>query len=380
MKTIVFSCFTPYHLVNAMYYGWHCNSAKRILIWNDYADYGIDVRSLKDIYFDEIVIIPYFLKGSHIARQLTKAKHAGRFFKLSSEYKVLSSNDCEIFVLFSDQEPCCHKQMTFINSKRDIKNILVEEGVATYTQAETKYNKLLLLVYKVLGIEAISRIGMNSRFDTVIVRHPKALENNRYQCKRIIKQNFFACDSGFVDSIPFTKDFNIPHNYKQNILILGQPISEIKGIENYEYLSLLKSLVLEYGDKYNIIVKPHPREDPNYYKTITGLTIMEPKWIPVELAISKLDFNFILSIFSSAAFNAYEIKPKIKNIYLYKLFPHLEIDDSLFKKYEILDNTFIPNSFDNLKKAMDIKTELVNIHICNHGEDLDYFQSILKED
>ena len=378
MKNIVFSCFTPFHLLTAMYYGYKLKNAKRILVWNNYAGYDINVMSLKGLYFDDVVIIPYFLKGNQITRQLRKSLHAGRFFALSKEHKLLSKCENNILIIFSDQEPCSNMQMKYLYSHGDTHVILVEEGTATYYQRNQEYRKILLLIYKILGINSLSRIGLSDEISTVMVRHLDLLDKSRFKCSTFIQQDYFAFDQDFINSLPFLDSIDsCSFNGKKNILFLGQPIEEIPGIDLNEYREFLSTLVSRYYEKYNIIVKPHPRENMSCYENISGLSLIQAQWVPFEVIATRFDYEVIMSLFSSATVNVYEIKPGVKAVYMYKFFKNLSLNDTLFNKYIGLKNIYSPNRFEQLDQLLMSNSEKVDCIFKNNGYDIQYLNKIL---
>lgn len=111
MKTAVFVCFTPFHLLTAYYYGLKIkNHAKRILIWHDFDNYGIGLARFKE-GFDEICIVPALSSVSKIRRQYLKCLYAGWLFPFSPIEEVFSSLDIKktLLFFFSDQEYVTNK-------------------------------------------------------------------------------------------------------------------------------------------------------------------------------------------------------------------------------------------------------------------------------
>lgn len=155
-----------------------------------------------------------------------------------------------------------------------------------------------------------------------------------------------------------------------------------RGVSEGEYVERLKEIFEILNDDYDIIVKPHPREDIEYYKEIPNISIMncrEDKWIPFELLIKKMKFEILLTTVSSAAFNAYEIKDDIKVIYLYKLFENLTLDERIIQQYGKMNNIYIPTNIEMLKTSISNPLIERDIHFDIKDDDIVHIKKIMGD-
>lgn len=86
------------------------------------------------------------------------------------------------------------------------------------------------------------------------------------------------------------------------ILLITQPLSEDKIIEEKEKLEIYKEIIEKYGDE-NVVIKKHPREKTNYEKIFPKVKIL-PNEFPLEL-FSLLDFKIkkVVTLFSTSAYS-----------------------------------------------------------------------------
>ena len=66
MKGMVFSCFTPYQLMNAIFYAVKLKKYDSYLIWQDFANYGIDLDKFKS-FFKASIVFPTLISGVAIS-------------------------------------------------------------------------------------------------------------------------------------------------------------------------------------------------------------------------------------------------------------------------------------------------------------------------
>jgi len=111
------------------------------------------------------------------------------------------------------------------------------------------------------------------------------------------------------------KIFNINRNKikfnKETVLILTQPLSEEKLTTLDEELTIYKNIIEKFKD-YDIIIKPHPREEKDYKNIFPNVKIIN-KSFPIELlSLIGVEPDIAGSIVSTALFNF-----KKSKIYVY---------------------------------------------------------------
>ena len=157
---------------------------------------------------------------------------------------------------------------------------------------------------------------------------------------------------------------------KKKILFLSAPIEEI-NISSKDYINCLNQITGLLTNEYEIIVKPHPRENISYFKDIKGITLLNSKeiqTIPFELIAMKFQFDAVITVISSAAFNTYEMQQNTKLIYIYKLFKNILFDENTVERYLNLPNVY---SIDKIEKINEVLTNNIKQRIINKNEDLD---------
>lgn len=88
---------------------------------------------------------------------------------------------------------------------------------------------------------------------------------------------------------------------ENKILLITQPLSEDRIIDEIEKISIYKEIIEKYGEE-NIILKKHPREKTEYIKYFPQAKIL-PNEFPLEL-FSLLDFKIkkVVTLFSTSAY------------------------------------------------------------------------------
>ncbi len=379
MKTIYFSCFTPYQLFNCMYYAYKLPECRRVLIWHDFANYGIDTDSLKQ-YFDEIMLIPCQTTGNTFSRQWKRLVCSGHLFGFSEVKRALSAAHDSVMLLFSDQEACTNKQVRAFLKNREARNndaILVEEGIGIYNDGILKLSKRGSLCYKLLGMKYVSCIGASGLYSRVYVKQPELLDRGRFGNKPVKQQNNMLLDRGFVESLPFETPQG---EKKRHIMFLGLPFYEL-GITEEEYLGLLRDTMAADPD-IKLLYKPHPREDISYVSKLEGLEVWrcdEAAWMPAEVVALKIRPEAVVSVASSAAHNIYDLMPDVKMIFLYPLLQKKIINEDIFKQYETMVNSFVPRTVDEIAEAVKCRLQPRSLGNVNQDEELNDLRSLLAD-
>lgn len=386
MGTVVFVCFTPYQLMNAIYYCIHLkDESHRILIWHNYTKYMINIKRFESA-FDEIIEIGNFYEESLLLRQYHKCLYGGWLFCWSKIYRLLSRLDMNkvVLFLFSDQHILSRKVLTSIGTcTKD--NVLVEEGMATYLIRTRKIPKTRdWLINLVLGARYEPYIGANPLIRTLFVKHPEILPYDKKRNRTIIRQNNVFQDNmiwntyfgDILDNIsPFSKN-------KKTILWLGQPI-EMDGVSTATQIEWLKKVASIIPDNYQILIKVHPREKENKYADLSifdnvlVIQLKEYSWIPVEVLSTVIQPEIVLTAYSTAANNILESGITCKIIYCYHALG-LHIGKEADQYINSDENIYCIKQHDELLQILDKPILASKTTLKNTDSDLSYIRIALR--
>lgn len=367
-KEIYFSCFTPFQLITSIYYANKLSNIHKVLIWQDFSNYEID-ESKYNRFFDEIITIPYYLDNNFLIKQIKKSLNAGYLFHISALGKRIKLISNSIFIIFSDQEPTVNKQMKIVKNGYRNSVILIEEGMGTYCDDPKKLPLKVKIIFALLGMKNVPYIGASGEISAMFVKHPEFMRKERYKCRNYIIQNNIFLENDFINLFKINAIKTNP-SLKKKILFLSAPIEEI-NISSKDYINCLNQISGLLTNEYEIIVKPHPRENISYFKDIKGITLLNSKeiqTIPFELIAMKFQFDAVITVISSAAFNTYEMQQNTKLIYIYKLFKNILFDENTVESYLNLPNVY---SIDKIEKINEVLTNNIKQRIIKKNEDLD---------
>ena len=331
MYSSVFICFTPYQLLNAVYYGDKLNKeSKRILVWHNYTKHTIDLSRF-EFAFDEIIEVSNFYDEIFLKRQFHKCLYGGWLFpfsKINESISRLNLKETFIFI-FSDQHIISRKIITTYGANaKDV--ILVEEGMATYLIRSRKIPKSRdWLINLFLGARYEPYIGANGLIRTIFVKHPEMLPKEKTINRKIVPQHNVFREHELWKSV-FQDARNIIGNISDEhriVLWLGQPL-EMDGISKQSQLEWLDEIakVLSRFGEYSFLIKPHPREDNGKYaevsklKNVSLIDLHELSWVPIEILASLIKPDIVLTVFSTAANNIMELGLPCKVVYCYPAF------------------------------------------------------------
>lgn len=387
MKTAVFVCFTPYQLLNAVYYGKKLDKkVKRVLIWHNYTKYKIDLNRFK-ASFDNICAVSNFYEEPFIKRQYHKCLYGGWLFRFSKINILLSKfkEDAVLFV-FSDQHIVTNKILTVYGQKaKDV--ILTEEGLGTYLIRRRDIPKTKdWFINLFLGAKYEPFIGANRFIKTVFVKKPWMLPDEKKHNRTVVQQNNVFCDEMWKDLFRdvLSDGISAEKSKKKVILWLGQPI-EMDGVSADIQIEWLRKMESALPEDYQIIIKPHPREVENKYDILTAdtnikqLRLKDFNWIPIEILVSLIQPDVALSAYSTAAINIIELGIKCKAVYCYPAFK-LSIDDNVSELFKKSANVYCVNNLLELNNVLSLETDTKNIDAFNNKDaDIDYLMKHISE-
>ncbi|MDD3625985.1 MAG: polysialyltransferase family glycosyltransferase [bacterium] len=322
MKTI-FATYNLFHLILAVC---KCYTVERsseralILIDNGYITNAEDIiGKFKDFIdwcdfkiFNDKKISDEFYSKSDLSKLFNNLSLIKYYERRNQEIKSLDLNDSEIFI-FNDSRILSRY---LILKKGNV--ILLEDGMGNYL----KYNyKLRDHLKKLFGI--YPPMGRNPKIKKIHVQSPENLPDD-------IKDKGVSLDIGMIlTNIPQEikeKIFNIfidektftllkkTDTEKKKILVITQPISEIKLCSEEKKVKLYRDLLTPYLNDENVIfIKPHPYEKTNYSNIFGNSIIVIPSGFPIEIFNydKNITFNIGLTLYSSSLHNLTFIKEKI---------------------------------------------------------------------
>lgn len=387
-NTIVFVCFTPYQLLNAVYYGNRLGAeVRRVLIWHNYTKYNLDLQRF-NLFFDDICEISNFYEEPFFKRQFHKCLYGGWLFRLSKINRLLKTIDIKntILCLFSDQHIVSRRILTTFG-QRAFDVVLIEEGMATYlirNKAIPKSKDMIINLF--LGARYEPYIGANKLIKTIFVKYPYMLPEEKKNNRVVVLQNNVFRDdmwNGLFSDV--LKRVNWDNNdQKKTVLWLGQPI-EMDGVPTDIQLKLLKRINEMVGSEYQILVKSHPREDDNKYITLTQETSImqiqlgEMNWIPIEVLAGIIKPDIVLTAYSTAANNILELGLECKVIYCYQML-ELYIGEHISDLIADSPQVYIIHSYEEFETILKQENDSYKGRISNNSNnDLNYLLDKLSD-
>lgn len=380
MNNIIFSCFTPLHLITAAYYAYKFQNVNKVLVWQDSTIGTVDI-SLYKPFFNKIIVIP--TARNRLKKLLYMLINAGYLFDFSEIGKFLKKNkDNNIYCFFSDEEFSTNKQICKMKKGKNNILILIEEGVAIYREYVTTPPLKYLIPARIVGTKTVGYVGATEKIDIAIVRHPDMINQKRYDISRYIKQNDFVKDEGFIKQITMnlSEDLIRNKNSKKRILLLGDPYKELQVTEE-EYINGLQSIIDVCSIKYDVYIKKHPREQiTGYLKLKNAIVIDDNKYkgLSAEIVASLLHTETIITVVSSAAYNIYTSCQNAKIIYIYPIVKKKTDSITIFDKQTEEPNIYIVNEINELGHILDKPIKERPLFEKNNDEDINEFNRLLN--
>lgn len=212
------------------------------------------------------------------------------------------------------------------------KVVMIEEGLSLYIGSEQKVTGLYRLIKQtvktILGMPnpRLYLAGENPKIGLLAAKLPEALQTAKTTGKEVVKlPRLHISDKISEEFIQLTMNQSIERRCdKKTVLYIGAPLSEQKVMnETDEKVVLMELFKRLSNENYRIIVKPHPRDNPEKYLQIPYIEekLVLDKAIPVEVFPLVFDIDFIITPFSSSASNI-SMGFGIDGAYIYKLFSY----------------------------------------------------------
>ena len=148
--------------------------------------------------------------------------------------------------------------------KKSKKVILVEDGANAYLKP--KPSKLEQLIKKYLYKRDLE-FFYKSKVECILVQYPEKYPNFLTKVKKLDLEMYFGnLEEDRKLEIANVFDSNLSTSmFKDNpVIVLTQPLSEDKYIEEQEKVSIYKDIIEKYCKGHEVIIKKHPREKTIY--------------------------------------------------------------------------------------------------------------------
>lgn len=284
LQTNIFVVNTTYHILVA------CSMGKKgdILINSGSKNYGTMIHDMIFKTFgNNIFSIPGLQDYKSDLMELIKFRKNMKLLKINISKKSVLN-----IIIFNDVNP--EVQWIINEVKRKGKVILIEEGIGLYRDIKKRHNLAFELFGKILfgyKFENIKRIGESKKVEQIVCKNFSLLSPKQAK-KNIV----------YFDTINFnTLKNKLIHleDIKETTWFIGQPLVEDGILSERKYLEIINKLKNISSD-FDLVVKPHPRENINKYKSIYGIRLIEENDIPIELMINIQNSYKFFTIYSSA--------------------------------------------------------------------------------
>lgn len=330
-------------------------------------------------------IISSIRKSSHINTR----RYYGNFGAQALKSVIKNKND--VLVVFKDNDAIFASVIEKFKSitKNNGKIVLIEEGLALYTASKSRKgiygNKLILKVVRnLIGISIFGtgqlEQGYHPEIDILLAKETDHLDNIQKNNRIIIPQSKGVFSkknvNSFINSMFTYSDVINKVNTlsKYDYLFIGQPLATDRVCSPAEELDFLRKIFFTLPSSDLILIKPHPREDPQKYHDISKLssniTILDGllSELPVEVIYGLLNSNpIVLTAYSSAYKNIQQNHKKVATYLLFKLLNKPGLNLKLSKLSESFDTIIIEK-----------ETELASINCVSLNIEED--QEIINED
>ncbi len=189
---------------------------------------------------------------------------------------------------------------------------MIEDGARTYRQRHSSFEQLIKTYITKTPIGG----GFDKEIKTVFAQFPNRLPPVlQKKAKELnIKEETSKLDQRTKQDIfqIFISDDSFKIEGCNNALILTQPISEDKVVENEDVkIKIYRDLISKVPENMNIFLKTHPREITRYQDHFKNITIL-PALFPIEILGLKDGFYFNrgYTLFSTALSNLEIVKER----------------------------------------------------------------------
>lgn len=212
-----------------------------------------------------------------------------------------------------------HVPLTFMFYENENSNI-IEDGLLNYTADICETHEINPLIDKILHLFGIYFLNMNEGFGSH--KNIKNVYLTREFNHPLIKDKITAIDMQKMwDSLPDNEQKKILNIFNINIdklnfngktaLILTEPLFKEKLATFEEEQEIYNHFINKFKN-YNIIIKPHPRDEKNYNEIYPNVTVID-RFFPIELlTLININPTIVCSVVSTALLNFKDSK-----IYVY---------------------------------------------------------------
>lgn len=353
--TGIFHLFTSVYLSSRLSEEEYGEDIERILVFRDIARKKVPIHEFAD-YFDKIIYQDFFEIKERPVRLIKRFINVGGLFPFSRIGKECYDRDAKYRVYTFDDYDLISNRIIQAVKKRKESIILVDEGMMLYSTNQywlsAKRHKWLDFV---MGIKIQGYVEHNHAIDTILCRYPEKLPDVKRAGRTIQKLPGIFSDAQWVSEMLELLQIETPIHAGKTALWLGDPLQEL-GMEERDEIEFIRRLAGILNGKYLLIVKPHPRDRQGKYdvlKSEVNIKILNMKpWIPVELIMSRLIPDVVLSAFSSATDFVLEINRNAKAIFCGKA---MGIRRTLNKEIESMlqgNNKYYPGTLEEINKIL----------------------------
>lgn len=395
MKRVVMFAHTTMTLVTCVYYGakikeWEPN-IKTILIWENSSSYSVSLKPFSG-YFDEMYTVSAHIgDGKRYSAESVIKNIECRKYLEKSEIGAMLRRPCEreVLMLGSDYNHIMKNIIRIVCGKKSAhKVVLFEEGLALYR--EDKGGIKEAIAYKLGKNESeLAIVGKSSKIDVIFARKPQELPEWKQKNRLVIRQSdVFAARQIFTEMLlsdRYLRQLSESLKEKKVILYLGQPISEISKTFRFQTeRKLIDHLLQTLPEGYVVLMKGHPRESVNKYKSYASdprcvLFNKSSGWYPVECLLQLFTIKAVMSCASSAALNVAERIGGCRAVYTY---PCLGVKipenwSSMFQRAG--DRIMILKNLDEIGKVFEtLENEQLPVKNEKAGKDVSYLLHYLE--
>lgn len=358
---ILYVCTGIFHLFSSIYLASRLpreksdENVEQILVFRDVAGKNVPVHIFAD-YFDKIYYIDFTESECRPVRLIKRFWHVGGLFPVTKIGRECYDRKSEYRIyVFNDYDLISNRIIQAVKHRKE-SIILVDEGMMLYSTNQywlsAKRHKWLDFV---MGIKIQGYVEHNHAIDTILCRYPEKLPEVKRAGRTIQKLPGIFSDVQWVSEMLELLQIETPVHAGKTALWLGAPLQEL-DMEERDEVEFIRRLAGILNGKYLLIVKPHPRDRQGKYdvlKSEVNIKILNMKpWIPVELIMSRLIPDVVLSAFSSATDFVLEINRNAKAIFCGKA---MGIRKTLNKEIESMlqgNNKYYPGTLEEINKIL----------------------------
>lgn len=190
---------------------------------------------------------------------------------------------------------------------------LIEDGMGNYYKLVSNFQafKRKHILRTVIGA------GYDNQVKEILVKYPEKIDEKLRPKAAPLELDKLQVNLNNEDREKMLRIFmnNVQINLSgdRKLLLITQPLSEDKLVNEDKKVSLYNRILEPYSKDFTIFIKPHPRELTDYKKKLTYPFIEIPRGFPLEMfnLLEGLHFEIGLTVFSSAINNVSCINKKI---------------------------------------------------------------------